>query len=170
MENARLIDQIKEAFAEVKKPYNHFGIYTARAHDEYSEPSEEEVQLDRELDRYALTPQQMHECYTALTFLEPAGYHYYLPAYMILAINQETIKDKSLRDSIVFNSAEYALSPGSSDDLELNKYWEKRHKRFNRSQIEVIIQFLEYCKQMRSWNEVFYLEVIDYWKNRRNTT
>ncbi|EAY23958.1 DUF6714 family protein [Microscilla marina] len=66
--NTALIQQIKEAFASVNKPHNHFGIYSARARDEYSDPTEEEQRLDRVLDRYDLTPQQMHECSTSLIF------------------------------------------------------------------------------------------------------
>ncbi|OJJ19936.1 hypothetical protein BKI52_15780 [marine bacterium AO1-C] len=165
MNQSDLIQQIKEAFAEVPKPYNHFGIYTARAHDEYEEPTEEEQAQDRMLDRYDLTPLQMHECYTALSFLEPAGFHYYLPAFMILALQQNEIKEKALKDSIVFESTDFALNP--TQNLDLKDYQEKRFRRLTQSQIDAILAYLQQRQQMHSWNHKFYEKVIHYWANRR---
>ena len=158
--NTVLIQQIKEAFTAVDKPHNHFGIYSARARDEYSDPTPEEQALDRTLDRYALTPQQMHECYTALIFLEPAGFHYYLPAYMILSLNEHTIKDKNLRASMVFSSAEDALSPAEAD------YKIKQHQRLTSDQIEVVIAFLQYSSEIKLAAKDFYPKAIRYWQKK----
>ena len=165
MTHIQLITQIKAAFAEVPKPYNHFGIYTARAHDEYEEPTPEEQEWDRTLDRYDLTPQQMQDCYTALDFLEPAGFHYYLPAYMILALQKDNIKDKALRDLIVFDSADFALTPAS--DADLRAYQEKRFGRLNGDQIQAILQYFRSRLASRSWNRKYYAEVIAYWEKRK---
>ncbi|WP_299458550.1 DUF6714 family protein [uncultured Microscilla sp.] len=158
--NTALIQQIKEAFAPVNKPYNHFGIYSARARDEYNDPTEEEQRLDRELDRYDLTPQQMHECSTSLIFLEPAGFHYYLPAYMILSLNEGNIKDKSLKASMVFSSAEDALSRADAD------YKIKQHQRLNRMQIEAVIEFLQYLNETKLAAKGFYAKAIGYWEEK----
>lgn len=162
--NTDLIQQIKNVFDEVEKPANHFGIFTANAQDDYREPTKQEKRWDRELERYDLTPKQMHTCDTALIFLEPEGFHYYLPAYMILAINEESIKNKALRASVVFDAADNALS--LTGDKELQMYFEKRHQLLNKEQAKAVIQFLQYRCQGKQWNEKFYNTIIAYWEKR----
>jgi len=164
MNHSNLIQQIKDAFAEVPKPGNYLGIYTARAHDDYEEPTEEEQEQDRMLERYDLTPLQMHECYTALSFLEPAGFHYYLPAFMVLALRQNEIKEKALKDSTVFESTDFALNP--TQNPYLKEYQEKRFRRLTPTQIKVILAYFQQRQQMHPWNQKFYEKVIAYWEKR----
>jgi hypothetical protein len=99
----------------------------------------EEKLVDRSLNWQDVTIKQMAECSTALSFLDPDGYHYYLPAYIILSLEYED--DRKYNGYAFMDSPEYSLSPAEEN---LRDYVEVRHSRFDTNQVKAIIDYLEY--------------------------
>lgn len=103
------------------------------------DPTKEEKLVDRSLNWQDVTIKQMAECSTALSFLHPDGYHYYLPAYIILSLEYED--DRRYNDYAFMDSPEYSLYPAEEN---LRDYVEVRHSRFDTNQVKAIIDYLEY--------------------------
>ena len=66
-----------------------------------------------------------------LAFMSPQAFRYYLPAYMLIAIDDYAEAD------VIADSALNMLTPG-----ELQEYWNERAKGFSQRQREAILSFL----------------------------
>lgn len=154
------IRQIREAFKQAPPPADGFGIYSAQAADDYTDPTEEEKRLDRSLDWQDVTMKQMAECSCALSHLNLDGYHYYLPAYMVLSLAYED--DPKYKDYMFMDSAEFSLCPTSNEKLRDSV--EARHSRFDIKQVKAIIDYLEY--RLAQHQDDLLAAAIAYWTER----
>jgi hypothetical protein len=154
------IHQIREAFKETPPPEDGFGIYSAQAADDYTNPTKEEKRLDRSLTWQDVTMKQMAECSNALSHLNPDGYHHYLPAYMVLSLEHED--DHKYNGFAFMDSAEYSLCPTNNE--KLRDYKEARHSRFDIKQVKAIIDYLEY--RLAQYTNDLLAAAVAYWTER----
>ena len=68
-----------------------------------------------------------------LAFMSPEAFRYYLPAYMLIALDDYAEAD------VIADSALNMLTPG-----ELRESWNERAKGFSQRQREAILSFLNY--------------------------
>lgn len=154
-----LILQIYEAFQDVRPPANNFGIYSAEAADDYRSPTAEEKLLDRQLSKMPVTIKDMHACPAALSHLKPDGYHFYLPAFMVLSLRYED--DPAYNGYAYMDSPEYSLYSPSKG---LETYGEERHSRFNEAQVKAAIAYLEYRIMRCNFTKAD--AAVEYWQER----
>lgn len=96
-----------------------------------------------------------------LAFMLPEAFRYYLPAYMLIAL------DDCAEADVIADSALDMLTPG-----EQREYWNERAMGFSKKQREAILSFLEYLdthrgadypafgpkEALRYWARAAYLE------------
>lgn len=155
-----LMEQISVAFANLPFPKDFYGIHCAEAADDYRDPTEEERRLDRRLHWQNVTIEQLKRCPSALSFLRPDGYRFYLPAFMTLSLRYE--EDQTYNGYAFMDSAEYSVLPTKQEDLL--DYQEERHATFDAVQIQAIIAYLKYFQSRQEWTINDYTGAIAYWE------
>ena len=147
-----VILEIERAFDSVARGGG-ITLHEAVAMDDYA--SDEERARARLLDtesRWQDVPDGVIEReYTVFSFLDDAGFRYYLPAYMTWALrNLERTQSVSLDSTI------YALEPSS--------YFPQRSGLFNHAQARAILHFLEWIVQTDAFrNDRAALEAWAHW-------
>jgi len=154
-----LIERIKNAFAGVVYPGNENIVSTSEHRAECEECQEiydffvsktwEEILDEEESDNWLGYGQ---------SFFEPLAWQYYLPAYLIKEINEDS-----------FSSFYFA----PNDDPELENFEENRLKLLTSRQCWVIVEFLEISRELSkgiySWVEDDDLVALAYWtENYKN--
>lgn len=81
--------------------------------------------------------------YDALTCLDPNGFRYYLPAYMIWSLKHCVTSDSLSSDYTI-----YSLCP--SDDPEIRTAKLDRYRSFDEQQARVICRFLSFMANQRA--------------------
>jgi len=141
-----LIAEINEAFDGVSRGYG-ITLHEAIAIDDYA--SQEERMAARRRDREArwqdVTDQDILECPSALSFLDPEGFRYYVPTFMILGLKRLQLPRFDPRDDQegILHSSSYHLLyfyPKSLRESEPALFIEKYH--FSTPQCRAIANFL----------------------------
>ena len=73
-----------------------------------------------------------------LSFLSAAAYRYYLPAYMLIAVDHYDDAD------VIADSAWSSLSPSYPEGSEMYVWWHDRVSGFSSEQIRAIVEFLRF--------------------------
>ena len=76
------------------------------------------------------------DCSACLSFMSPVAYRYYLPSYMLVAL------DHYIESDVSADSAWWSLSPPT--DPMLIQYWADRVAGFSQVQKEAILSFLKF--------------------------
>jgi hypothetical protein len=101
------------------------------------------------------------DCSACLSFMSPEAYRYYLPSYMLVAL------DHYLESDVSADSAWWSLAPPT--DPMLNQYWVDRVVGFSQAQKEAILSFLQFILSEHSSDYASSIEYIHnavaYWKN-----
>jgi hypothetical protein len=94
-----------------------------------------------------------------LSFMSPAAYRYYLPSYMLVAL------DHYLESDVSADSAWWSLSPPTDPMLE--QYWADRVAGFSRLQKDAIFSFLEFMLHEHgndyTYDKVRLNNAVSYW-------
>ena len=90
-----------------------------------------------------------------LSFMSPEAYRYYLPAYMIIAINEYEDAD------VIGDSAIHALS--FPQDNELIKFWIQRNSNFSDKQEEAITKFLQFMHENHELDDEIMIKTLRFW-------
>lgn len=90
-----------------------------------------------------------------LCFMSSEAFRYYLPAYMIIAINEY------LEADVIRDSAIYALSPPADNDLI--ESWNEKISNFSDKQKEAIIKFLQFIHENYKINDDSLNSALTYW-------
>ena len=131
MDHITLIKAIQNAFDGVQLG-NGISLREARLHDDSeTDPKkfEQARALDDETRWFELTKAEIEEFGDTLPFMDAEGYKFYLPAFMIYALQNP--KSESV-------AADWTIYSLESDRLQ-------RFHVFNEKQKRVIRLFLEYC-------------------------
>jgi hypothetical protein len=119
-------------------PRGRITIHEAEVIDNYGSAAERTAasKLDAE-ERWERVPDEdIEACTTALCHLDPEGWRYYLPAYMIWSL-----KHFRVSDSIVSDFTIYTFGPSSSDS-PLDDYNMARFRLLNQAQSRAVCRFL----------------------------
>ena len=139
MESAEsIIEAIRLAFAGVSR--GKISLHEAEVIDNYG--SKEERAEARRLDTGAswdrVPDSHIEECTTALCHLDPAGWKYYVPAYMIWSLQYFRESDSLVPDHTI-----YTFDP-KADDPRLREYAWERHRLLDDAQSRAVCRFLRY--------------------------
>jgi hypothetical protein len=133
-----IIASIRTAFAGV--PRGAVTIHEAEVVDGYG--SDEERAAARRLDTDAswdrVPDADIEECTSALCHLDPEGWRYYVPAYMIWSLRHYRVSS-----SIVSDYTIYTFDPSGSD-ARLREYKLARYRLLDRGQSQAVCRFLRH--------------------------
>lgn len=132
-----IIDAIRSAFASV--PQGRITIHEAEVIDGYGSPAtrEEARQRDTEEGWDRVPDQDIEECTTALSHLDPQGWRYYIPAYMVWSL-------RHFREgSIVSDATIYTLDVYGGDSA-LRQHSMSRFQLLDEAQSRAVYRFLRY--------------------------
>lgn len=135
-----VVAEIQVAFKDVKRG-DGVTLHEADVIDNYGSAKERKAarKLDSEDGWQSVPSKDIEKYYWILSFLDPTGYRYYLPAYMVW-----TLKNYETNDSIDSAcSTVYSLNIDATNKAELRQYHLERFERFNQSQSRAIARFLE---------------------------
>jgi hypothetical protein len=150
-----LIAEINHAFDGVSRGYG-ITLHEAIALDDYA-PQEERMaarRRDRESSWQEVTDQDVLECQSALSFLDPEGFRYYIPTFMILGLKLMQLPRFDARDDQagILHSSSYHLLhfyPKSLRQSEPALFVDKY--RFSNAQCRVIAKFLRLIIDCEEW-------------------
>ena len=134
-----IVRAIEAAFAGV--PRGRITLHEAEAIDGYetAEERQEARELDPEQDWRAVPGVSIEECPDALSFLDPEGWRFYLPAYMRWALQH--LKDSH---STAIDQTIYALDCGDSPPSSVERSME-RFRTLTRAQTQAVHRFLSFA-------------------------
>ena len=163
-----LVARIEEVFPEFPLP--DMTLRQAQLADETldREISEEEWNATRRIDHAvvwkAIEPAALIACDSALSHISEAGFVYYIPAYMRLALNQLGAVADPEWDA--FGSTTFHLT-------NRNNYTLGRFKRFSDTQIDTVVEFLRQIRAASGFEGQMAKEALEaYWETseaRRRT-
>lgn len=125
-----LEQQIHDAFLDVPFPADGYDIYAAQTDDDYGTPTFTTKHLPGR-KWHEISPEQLLDCYAAFSYLRPDGWRHYLPAALMLEINQP------------YSNIDVIWLLREGDDSAKQRQ-ARLHATFDQPQIEAIIAFLEY--------------------------
>lgn len=140
-----LLADIRRAFADVSRGEG-VSLHEADVIDDYGSAEEraEARKLDRDEFWWDVPDTNISRFYSALSFLDPAGLHYYIPAYM-----SWTLRHYETSESATLDSAVYALT--LSNDPTLIDWQRERLSVFTAEQGAVISRFLKFMAEV--WDD-----------------
>ena len=124
------MEQVQRAFANVERPSNDELLHPESADDMDLEPLYE---IERWED---MTDADIENTYSALAFLSPEGFRYFIPAYLIYCL-----KDPESPAAVV-DSTIWSFMPEMYEE-SLRKYVASKYSLFDRAQREAVGWFLE---------------------------
>ena len=136
---AALVEQIRAAFSGVGRRGG-VSLHEADVIDRYGSARERARarRFDRERRWQEVPGPDIEHYHWALSFLDPVGFRYYMPAYMVWALhNYETSHSASVDSTI------YALD--YSDDLRA--FALERYAQFSREQSQAVCAFLRFMAE-----------------------
>jgi hypothetical protein len=138
-----VIDEINRAFYGVTREGG-VSLHEADVIDDYYGSMEERAEarkLDTETRWQDVPDPDIEQNSSILSFLDPIGFHYYIPAYMVWTLENLWISLSFSADSTI-----YALTL-EGEDL---KNWKlERFSLFNQEQAQAICQFLRYMVNIK---------------------
>ncbi|NJN22395.1 MAG: hypothetical protein HC812_15930 [Leptolyngbya sp. RL_3_1] len=144
----RLIRAIEQAFGDVKR-LDGITLHEAMVLDDYGSTQEQAAArlLDPEDRWQAVSDQTLVDCYSALSFLDPPGFRFYLPAFMRAGLRQFHPDPHGIRSACEFHlTRDRGKSLRKSDPAEMvAKYG------FTLAQVQAIAQFLRLTIDF-TWN------------------
>jgi hypothetical protein len=155
-----VIQMIEAAFDGVPRP-EEITLHVAEARDLYDYDNDAQHRAkDRHIDRWQDVPDEhLHDCTTALSYLEADGMRYYLPAYMTWYLRHFGTNRVNL-DSVL-----YALGP-PDDPSHPPLHEGERYRLFTPEQWRACAAFVRYCAEDETqWTDVDYATgaYLDYW-------
>jgi hypothetical protein len=139
METAdNVIETIQLAFAGV--PHGEVRLHEAQVIDNYGSAKEraEARRLDTQSSWNRVSDSEIEECTSALCHLDPEGWKFYVPAYMIWSLRNYRVSDSLVSDHTIytFNLPE--------DDARLRDYHLARFRLLDDVQSRAVCRFLRY--------------------------
>jgi hypothetical protein len=131
-----VVEQIRRAFAEVTREGG-VSLHEALVIDGYGSAEEREAarRLDTESNWWEVPEADIAQNDTVLCFLDPLGFHYYLPAYMVWTLSHYEDSDTMSVDSTI-----YALDCS----WPFRKHKMERFSLLSREQSEAVCAFLRF--------------------------
>lgn len=132
-----IIEAIRSAFADV--PRGDITIHEAEVIDDYGSDDERRKArgFDTEESWDQVPDHDIEECQDALCFLDPAGWRYYLPAYMIWSL-----RNFRVNDSVVSAFTVYTFDLSVDDAVRQHEL--ERFRLLNEAQSLAVCRFLRY--------------------------
>lgn len=139
MNKQALIDQIHQAFADVKLE-DGVGLWQGQGMDDYADGKTilELRRKDEKDDWRKMSFEDMNRCYSSLSFFDAKGMRFHLPQFMICNLMEDALTDFSCEFDLMFH-----LGCGVSG----NDYSEEQFSALDRQQIACVISFLEFHLQ-----------------------
>lgn len=143
----RLIDQINNAFQYVTREG---GISIREAHviDDYGSEQEQREARAEETDSHwsEVDVETLDPGGSALSFVDPIGFRYYLPAYMVYALKSDygDALGEEIVDSNVFDSTIFKLNASALRDQDHTEHQRKRFALFTPKERTCIARFLAF--------------------------
>jgi hypothetical protein len=170
-----LIAEINHAFDGVSRGYG-ITLHEAIALDDYASQGERMAarRRDRESSWQEVTDKDVLECQSALSFLDPEGFRYYIPVFMILGLRylQVPRRDASHDAAGILHSASYHLLhfyPKSLRQSEPALFVDKYG--FSNAQCRVIARFLRLIIDCEEWGaDEVTLEAVERWEQFANVS
>jgi uncharacterized protein DUF6714 len=136
---AVVVEQIHRAFAGVGREGG-VSLHEAVVIDNYGSQEERETArtLDMEATWQDIPETDIEQCDTALTFLDPIGFRYYLPAYMVWTLNHYEHSESMSVDSTIYALDYCFLFRGLAME---------RFRPFSREQSEAVCAFLHFIAE-----------------------
>lgn len=131
-----LVEAIRSAFAGV--PRGSITLHEAEVIDAYGTDAQRRAARRRDMEKSweEVPDSAVAECPNALSHLDPEGWRYYLPAYMIWSIRHLQ------RGAMIPDCTIYALA--LHDDAELRKYMKARFRLLDSAQSRATCLFLRH--------------------------
>jgi hypothetical protein len=136
-----LIQAIRAAFAGV--PRGRVTIHEAEVMDVYGTAAERRTArlLDTEDTWDEVPDRDIEACTTALSHLDPEGWRYYLPAYMIWSLRHFRASRSLTSDQTI-----YALD-FSDTNAEMQAYFGERARPLDLARSRAVCRFLQYMAE-----------------------
>jgi hypothetical protein len=137
-----IIEAIRSAFAGV--PPGRITVHEAEVIDGYGSDAEREEarRLDTEESWDLVPDQHIEDCPSALCHLDPEGWRYYLPAYMIWSLRHFRSSDSIVSDFTIYTFDFGGTSTRVQDYLR--EYKEARFRLLSEAQSWAVCRFLRY--------------------------
>lgn len=131
----RIIAEIERAFTDVRRG-NGITLHQARALDDYRDEIEQAQARRKDTDaRWQDIPDtRIEKLADTLAFLDPEGFRYYIPAFMIWALRHYETSDSFAGDAAAYI---FGVNPLAEDNMD-------RFRLFTPRQTAAIAHFLEY--------------------------
>jgi hypothetical protein len=130
---AALKSLVHDAFIDTPFPADGYDMYAAQTSDDYGSPSFTTQHLPGR-KWYELTVAQMSDCYAAFSYLRPDGWQHFIPAAIMLEIDEV---DTNI-------DAFYQLRVPAGD---FSAKLKEHHATLNRQQVKAVITFLDFSHQ-----------------------
>lgn len=141
----KTIENIRNEFAEVSFPL-HCGLHAAVAKDDWVSDEKTLREITSQKDYigswWDVPRDHLHQCMTALSYLDAAGIEFYLPAYMTAAIESPELFDIPGKRSSSWLIV-ITMTP-DTEDSTLLEYFLDRFSRIIGSKKQVCREFLEH--------------------------
>lgn len=140
MDEIHLIEAIKIAFAQVGP--GEITLHEAEAIDSYAgmEERNQARRLDNEASWWEVPDEAIEACPNALPHLDPAGWRFYIAAYMTWALRHFRHSSSIITDYTIYS---FDFHP----DGDLVKYKLARFTSLSEQQIQVVCSFLRFMAQ-----------------------
>lgn len=154
-----IIEAIRIAFFGV--PRGGISIHEAEVIDSYgsAEEREEARRLDTETSWDRVPDLDIENCTTALCHLDPDGWRYYIPAYMIWSLRHFRVNDSNVSDFTI-----YTFDPSASD-RGVREYNLARYRLLDDAQSRAVCRFLRYlaANDDHADSRVANIALAEYW-------
>jgi uncharacterized protein DUF6714 len=148
----QLIDQINTVFRHVSRDG---GISIREAHviDDYGSDEERQAARAEETDSHwsDVDVENLDPGGSALSFVDPIGFRYYLPAYMVYTLKSgygDALGEENV-DSNVFESTIFKLNASASGDQDCIDHQRERFALFTSKERTCIARFLAFDAECR---------------------
>lgn len=136
-----LIDEIRSAFADVSRGEG-ISLHQAKAIDERKSPEHQLAERRRDIEKcwQDIPCEEIIECESALSFFDPAGFRYYLPAFMLCGLNSHQPIFEEILHSCTFHllkESEVSLRESEPARIAINF-------GFSTAQCRAIAKFLRF--------------------------
>jgi hypothetical protein len=134
-------------------------LHEAEVIDDYGSDDEraEARLLDTESSWDRVPDSHIEACTTALCHVDPAGWKYYVPAYMIW-----TLRHFRSSDSIVSEFTVYTFDPSARDPL-VREHKLERYRLLNPAQAQAVCRFLRYMAAYDGYRPAAVAALTAYW-------
>ncbi|MFT7580946.1 MAG: hypothetical protein ACI9MR_002620 [Myxococcota bacterium] len=145
-------------------------IYDAELADDYGQETERSAAIcGLNDDRWDEIEVVVLESFAVLSFFDPPGFRFHLPAYMVL-----TLDHCETGASLSMDFAIYALNPGKATDAHYDWHME-RYAGFTGPQRAAVVAFLRWCRDFGACDPDYVgsLDIgqttgaLEYWTARR---